>query len=264
MRMSITVPDLTAWQVQELAEFVQARLMDGRHVAYAEAPGVRKVDKPQYPLHTLPGVGAPTTNPLPPVVHQRPDPNSKEQLDKMYPGLTGMPPVLTDERLPAPPVVGNVPPPPVTAPPAVHSTSSTPATVSDGPRDKRGVIWHEDHHSGGKTLKKDGTWAARKNSDEAARDAYEAQFAGKAPQADVAALMGPPLTVTPPPPPVPAGVSYATFRTLWVDLCAANKLNADWTNWVINKGGHPSNDGGAYATDAAMRESVYVELLKFV
>lgn len=242
--------NLTTAQAQELLE-AHLSIISGRRLIHMRPDDpLPQTDKPQYPLHMMPGVGAPTTNPLP------------------------QPPTIPNAPMFTPP------PPPVADPSPANGAAPTlpPSNVIAlpvGQTDARGVVWHPTWHSGdvGKPgLNKNGSWKKRKNSDDAGHAAYEALFltAKKDAVAEVFAEFTTVPTFTPPPPavapvaevivPPPGTPGVADFEGLWAKLVADQKVNADIENWFIATfGGHPVHSF-VYRNDPVKRLNAYNQM----
>ncbi len=103
-------------------------------------------------------------------------------------------PVPFETPMVAPEVVAPVPPAPV--PPAPVETPEAVAPVPPAPAapvtpgepvlDGRGVAWSSEYHAATQTMKKDGSWKAKKGSDKNALAVYEATFLSGAPVEPVA------------------------------------------------------------------------------
>lgn len=159
---------------------------------------------------------------------------------------------------------------------AAPSTGSTTATAS--PVDSRGVVWHPDHHgpldgtTGGKNA--NGAWKKKRNSDDAAHAAYEAQFLGKSHAPAVAGSnASAPETGngagasgtrgSTPGSSLPVVPTFVEFLELWEGCVAADKVNDHLMTRVIELGGDPSSpEGSLYETNGSLRRMIGAELRK--
>jgi hypothetical protein len=290
--LSVTVPNLTPAQAQELAEFVQAVLIDGRKPIYAKLDG-----------WVAERVGD--------VIQAR-----HADIERTAAELAGkgnaipVPGTFDINIVPPPPPP---PPAPVSAPAAAPSGGQSAVTAPGGAPstggstarvDARGVPWDERYHAGKNaaesTPNPDGSWRRRKGSDKDAVKAYEAAYLGKGASAasTIAATIvnagalsehptSPAPTATapanggasvpavdpnnplsyppapPPPPPPPGTPSYEQFAQLWTELCAAQVVTVELETWIkTTYGGHPTLSD-VFKANPVARKAVWDVLLQY-
>lgn len=202
---------------------------------------------------------------------------------------------------PAPVAAPSPAPAAVSAPAAPNGHAAAPgAAVADAPRDSRGVPHHPDFHaaltstSGG--LKGDGTWKRKRGHDEAAADAYEAQYLRPQRQAEAEAIVNPtqvspaamvtpgtaaphtpsvasgadtvgvtstplPLVAFPvpplAPPPPPAAPTQEQLEQLWTELALNNRVGTSHSDYLASWIGWPIVANDAYRLSAENRTTVY-------
>lgn len=195
---------------------------------------------------------------------------------------------------PAPVAAPSPAPAAVSAPAAPNGHAAAPgaAVAGDPPRDSRGVPHHPDFHaartgaSGG--LKGDGTWKRKRGHDEAAADAYEAQYLRPQREAEAAAIANPtqvapaamatPGTAAPhtpsvasgapaalaafpvpplAPPPPPAAPTQEQLEQLWTELALNNRVGTDHSAYLASWIGWPIVANDAYRLSAENRTTVY-------
>lgn len=259
--MEITVKGLSPADAQELAEFVQARLIDKRGVIYPSTdmrydPATNACED-DAPVETvLPSVPVPAST----GIEDRPHPNSQGMIEKMYP-LHTVPGYVAP---PAPVTVGNVP---VTVPSAVPIISPTPVTASSGERDSKGVIWDARFHAGTKRKNANGTWSKAKGCDDVALAAHVLAckvepIAATEPQKIVTTFDMPII-----PTPAPEQTPYGELVKLWTDLCIANAVTPQLAAWMEIQGGNPMDTdpqgGNLYSRNPAHCHTVINVLLPF-
>lgn len=223
--LSITVPNLTPAQAQELADFIQSVLIDGRRPVYHAPNRPADIERAAAEIAS----SHPTPPPPPPVTAPAAAPGTGASV--------------------------------VSAPGGAPTTGNLTAHVDARgvPWDER---YHSGTASA-PGRNENGSWRRRRGADKKEVDAYEAAHAGSSPNgpagAPVTTVAAPanggasaPVVdrnnpasyppAPPPPPPPPAGaVTYEDFAAQWVRISAAQRVTPELLDWIkASYGGHPT------------------------